>query len=93
MNVARKLAVVVGVAWSTVLGAQASDPAALRSKVKAYSVTHDAEIVRELSNFLAIPNLASDAANIRRNADYLMRLMAARGITTRLLESQAGGPP
>jgi acetylornithine deacetylase/succinyl-diaminopimelate desuccinylase-like protein len=80
-------------AMSATAGAQATDPSALRNKIKAYSSARDAEIVRELSNFLAIPNLASDQANIRRNAAHLMRMMEARGISARLLESPAGGPP
>lgn len=73
--------------------AQAADPAVLRDKIKAFSTSRDVAILRELSDFLAIPNLASDSVNIRRNADHLMRMMAARGIAARLLESPAGGPP
>src|SRR3954469_9250933 len=73
--------------------AQAPTPDALRSKVAAYMAAHDVQIVHELSGFLAIPNLATDGANIRRNAEYLTRLMSSRGITARLLESPAGGPP
>lgn len=65
----------------------------LRSKVDAYRLAHDVEIVRELSDFLAIRNLASDSVNIRRNAQHLIALMAKRGIQGRLLESPAGGPP
>ena len=73
--------------------AQSVETSALRNQIRAYSTARDAEIIRELSNFLAIPNLASDEANIRRNAAHLMRMMEARGISARLLESPAGGPP
>ena len=62
-------------AMSTTATAQSADASALRSQIKAYSTARDAEIVRELSNFLAIPNLASDQTNIRRNAAHLMRMM------------------
>ena len=71
--------------------AQSSDP--IRAKIRGYSTTHDAAIVRELSTFLAIPNLASDSANIRRNAEHLIQMMAARGIAARTLQSPSGGPP
>ncbi|MGH7620076.1 MAG: M20/M25/M40 family metallo-hydrolase, partial [Gemmatimonadaceae bacterium] len=54
---------------------------------------HDAALTHELSNFLAIPNLASDSANIRRNSEALIRMMGARGIPARRLESTTGGPP
>ena len=65
----------------------------LRSQVDSYRSRHDVEIVRELSDFLAIRNLASDSINIRRNAQHLISLLAKRGIEGRLLESPAGGPP
>src|SRR5262245_12874594 len=76
------------------LAAQAtSDPSALRSKIRAYSSAHDVEIVSELTDLLAIPNLASDSANIRRNAGRLVEMLTKRGVEARLLESPAGGPP
>jgi acetylornithine deacetylase/succinyl-diaminopimelate desuccinylase-like protein len=73
---------------STNLAAQS-----FRSRIDAYRSSHDVEIVRELSDFLAIRNLASDSINIRRNAQHLIALLSKRGIDGRLLESPAGGPP
>lgn len=64
-----------------------------REKIRAYRVSHDVEIARELTDFLAIPNLATDSANIRKNADHLVRMMSSRGIAARRLESATGGPP
>jgi acetylornithine deacetylase/succinyl-diaminopimelate desuccinylase-like protein len=49
-------------------------------------------VLRELADFMAIPNVASDPVNIRRNAEHLARMMRKRGIETRILET-AGGPP
>jgi acetylornithine deacetylase/succinyl-diaminopimelate desuccinylase-like protein len=46
----------------------------------------------ELADFLAIPNVASDTANIRRNAEHLAGMMRKRGIAVRLLE-EGGAPP
>jgi acetylornithine deacetylase/succinyl-diaminopimelate desuccinylase-like protein len=65
----------------------------LRSRVDAYRSAHDVEIVRELSDFLAIRNLASDSVNIRLNAQHILTLLSRRGIEGRLFESPAGGPP
>jgi acetylornithine deacetylase/succinyl-diaminopimelate desuccinylase-like protein len=76
-----------------VVAAQAPASTALRADVRSYARAHDIEIVRELTDFLAIRNLASDGQNIRRNADLLITMMTARGITSRLLESPSGGPP
>ena len=50
------------------------------------------EILREFREFLAIPNVASDTANIRRNADWLTKAVQRRGLQTRLLEHE-GAPP
>jgi hypothetical protein len=87
------LAFVLGALTTRELTAQSPDAAALRSKIRAYSSEHDVAIVRELTDLLAIPNLASDSANIRRNAARLVEMMFKRGISARLLESPAGGPP
>jgi len=65
----------------------------VKEKVREYRTAHDNQIVRELAQFLAIRNLASDSIGIRQNADHLMGMMRARGITARLLQSPAGGPP
>ncbi|MEO5858261.1 MAG: peptidase M20, partial [Pyrinomonadaceae bacterium] len=36
---------------------------------------------------LKLPNIASDTANIRKNADYLVAEMQKRGLKPRLLEA------
>jgi len=59
--------------------------------VRAYRSAHEAEIINELADLLSIPNVASDAVNIRRNAAKLIDLMGRRGIQARLLEGS--GPP
>lgn len=82
-----------GVACARVARAQRTSPEALRTAVRAYANAHDADIVRELRTFVAIPNLASDAPNIQRNADHLIGMLGARGIAARRLESPSGGPP
>jgi acetylornithine deacetylase/succinyl-diaminopimelate desuccinylase-like protein len=86
-------ALATSLALPSILAAQASSPEGLRSAVRAYRSAHDVEIVRELSDFLAIPNLATDKANIRKNAEHLLGMMKARGIEARLLESPSGAPP
>lgn len=59
--------------------------------VRAYRSAHEAEIIGELVDSLSIPNVASDAVNIRRNAAKLIDMMGRRGIEARLLEGS--GPP
>jgi acetylornithine deacetylase/succinyl-diaminopimelate desuccinylase-like protein len=75
------------------INAQQSSPGAFRASIDAYRRSHEVEILRELSDLLAIPNLASDSANIRRNAAAVMGMLQRRGVATQLLESPSGGPP
>ncbi len=49
-------------------------------------------VLAELADFLSVPNVAGDRANIRRNAERLAGMMRKRGIETRILETE-GGPP
>jgi len=71
-----------------IAGLAAQDPI---EAVRTYLESHKAEVVAELRDFVAIPNVASDSVNIRRNAAMLAEMMERRGITTQVLE--AGGPP
>jgi acetylornithine deacetylase/succinyl-diaminopimelate desuccinylase-like protein len=70
----------------------AQDPARVRAGVRAYSQANDVAVLRELSEFLAIPNLASDSVNIRRNARHIMQMLERRGARAQLLETP-GAPP
>lgn len=45
-------------------------------------------ILDEYLALLAIPNVASNPADIRRNADHIMAMMQRRGLNPRLLESE-----
>jgi len=63
-------------------------PAAVQQWVRA----HEIAILHEFAGLLAIPNLARDGPNIRRNAEHIAALLGRRGLTTRLLDGE-GGPP
>jgi acetylornithine deacetylase/succinyl-diaminopimelate desuccinylase-like protein len=64
----------------------------LRSAVRAHRIAHEAAILREFRDLLAIPNLANDTPNIQRNAQHIAALLQRRGLVTRLLDGE-GGPP
>ena len=68
----------------------AQSRAGLPDAVRSYVRANDVAIVRELSALLAIPNVASDSTNIRRNASHLVDLLAQRGFSARLLEAPGG---
>lgn len=71
--------------------AAAAAPDALHQQVSAYVASHRQEIVGELVELLAIPNVAADRANIRRNAEHLRAMLSRRGFSAELLET--GGNP
>ena len=52
-----------------------------------------AAILAEYQTLLAIPNVATDVADIRRNADHIMAMMAKRGLSPRLLEGDGKNVP
>ncbi|HZW48144.1 MAG TPA: hypothetical protein VFF61_11520, partial [Microvirga sp.] len=50
-------------------------------------------VLSEYVDLLAIPNVATDLADIRRNAEHISAMMAKRGLAPRLLESEDGKVP
>jgi acetylornithine deacetylase/succinyl-diaminopimelate desuccinylase-like protein len=89
----RRSAVVVTVAGLLFMAAGSAGGEEVRTPVRAYREANEARIVGELAELLALPNVATDDANIRRNAARIVQLLEKRGVSARLLESPAGGPP
>src|SRR3984957_17409922 len=67
-------------------------PAQVVEQVRVYRIGNEDRIVRELAEFLAIPNVASDTENIQKNAARLVGMLEARGIETHLLPITGRGP-
>jgi acetylornithine deacetylase/succinyl-diaminopimelate desuccinylase-like protein len=67
-------------------------PAQVAAEVRDYRMNNADRIMRELTDFLAIPNLATDVPNIQKNAAHLVELLEARGIETHLLSIKDRGP-
>lgn len=53
---------------------------------------HDRAIVDEFVSLLSIPNIASDRANIQRNAELIQKMMDRRGISSRLVSVPGANP-
>ena len=64
----------------------------VRTQVRAWREAHAGQVVSELAALVALPNVASDAVAIRRNADAIVTMLERRGIAARLLEVE-GSPP
>lgn len=70
----------------------ATDAASVAARTRVWRVAHEREIVAEFTRMLAIPNLASDAPNIERNATGIAAMLEARGVKTRIIRD-FGAPP
>lgn len=67
-------------------------PAQVVQEIRDYRIKNEDRIIRELTEFLAIPNVASDTQNIQKNATHLQAILEARGIDTHLLPISGRGP-
>jgi acetylornithine deacetylase/succinyl-diaminopimelate desuccinylase-like protein len=85
------LLLIAGLATAPLL-AQADEAAAAARAAREWRVAHEQGILTEFSALLAMPNIASDSAAIRRNAEFIAAMFAKRGVATRLLEAP-GSPP
>lgn len=59
---------------------------------RTYREANEPKIIREYVELLSIPNVASDRANIRRNAEHIAKMYAARGVRTELIEIEGANP-
>jgi len=58
-----------------------------QDRVRAYRRTNEHRILSEYLSLLAIPNVASDTPNIRKNAAFIAEMMKRRGLEAALLET------
>src|SRR5579884_708736 len=63
-------------------------PAAARQWRQA----HQADILKEFTDLLSIPDVASDSINIQRNAETLIAMLKKRGVETQLLTASGVNP-
>lgn len=64
-------------------------------QIRAFRSAHEPMILNELAHLLAIPNVARDRGNIRRNAEAIALMLRRLGLTPQLLEpaAAADAPP
>ncbi len=96
MRIARHplLTVLIWFATMASLGAAQAppSPADVTTAVREYRVAHEQSIMQELVDLLAIPNIASDEPNIRRNAEQLRAMLERRGFRVQFFEIPKRGP-
>lgn len=89
----RKAAVIVAAIalLASVTPAFAQPDAGFREKVRGWVQGEQKRLIQELRDLLAIPNVAADRENVRRNANHLQAMLTARGFAASLLET-SGNP-
>jgi acetylornithine deacetylase/succinyl-diaminopimelate desuccinylase-like protein len=83
-------AIGLAVLFCALLAAAQTNPATLSART--WREAHEQAILREFTELLAIPNIASDSPNILRNAAAVQLMLEKRGVKTRLLNAP-GAPP
>lgn len=68
-------------------------PISIFAQVREYRQANEQKILKEFTTLLAIPNVASDTQNIRRNATLIVEMMKQRGLNPRLLEGSSPTTP
>src|SRR5437868_4824325 len=63
----------------------AAPPMDLKQAVRSYREAHDRQIVQELADLVSLRNVASNRADIERNAGAMLALLRRHGIEGRLL--------
>lgn len=61
-------------------------------QVREWRRANEHQILREYVDFLALPNVARNPEDIRRNAAHLVEMMRRRGLSPRLLEAPDAPP-
>ena len=94
--ISRTLLTLIGLTSATIpctaVAAQGPDAGSVREAVRNYRADHEVDIINELRELLAIPNVARDRANIVRNAEHLVELLRQRGAQARILEVEGSSP-
>src|SRR5436190_14312385 len=90
--VSRKMRMILSAAIVLIQASALAEPGAVAKQTRAWRAAHEREILTEFVELLSIPNLATDAPNINRNAQAIRALCEKRGLTTKLLTIE-GAPP
>ena len=74
----------------TISTAQGSSP---RDAVRSWRKAHEKAILTDFVTLLSMPNVATNIADVEKNAAYIEGQLKARGFETRLLTAETGTPP
>ena len=90
----RSQALLVSLHLALLIGvASAADPQNSAARAaRSWRASHERAIVGEYLDFLRVPNVSRDSANVRRNAALVRQMMEKRGLHPRFLETPGAAP-
>lgn len=62
------------------------------AEVRHFRATREKQILEEFARLLALPNVATNVADVDRNAQFITNALQARGFKTRLIRAAEGTP-
>jgi acetylornithine deacetylase/succinyl-diaminopimelate desuccinylase-like protein len=71
---------------------EAAQPDALRDAVRAWRQAHERSIVADFVTLLSMPNVATNVADVDRNAAWIEQQLRSRGFATQLLTAAPATP-
>lgn len=71
---------------------EAAQPDALRDAVRAWRQAHERSIVADFVTLLSMPNVATNVADVDRNAAWIEQQLRSRGFATQLLTASPATP-
>ncbi len=75
------------------LAASSVQATSSRDAVRTWREAHEKAIVADFVTLLSMPNVATQVADVEKNAAYIEAQLKTRGFKTRLLSAEAGTPP
>ena len=72
------------------IGLAQTNPAA--KAARQWRQQHEQAIMDEFVAFLKIPNVTQDRENVRRNAEFIVKMMETRGIASKLVTAEGANP-
>lgn len=84
---------VLGAGLALALMAGAAQAASPAPQVRAWRQAHEKAIVGDFVKLLSIPNVATNVADVEKNADHLVDQLKARGFASQKLYAEPGTPP
>ncbi len=85
-------AVTVATLLAAIPAVEAAQPDALRDAVRAWRQAHERSIVADFVTLLSMPNVATNVADVDRNAAWIEQQLRSRGFATQLLTASPATP-